>query len=510
MSSNIFGGEGLAFEIPLGALDPADSFIAGTDVLFFGSHDFVSSPADKNPHRYYAAAALQPLTLSRSVAGGGFLANRVATAAGRCRLITGDTNALQPFYRGASTDGRSIKVMGVVEGQTLDNAVTLFDGVMDRILFSEKEVEIPVRGRERLIEAPVQSGRYEGTGGVEGGDDLKGKYKPLALGYSWDVEPVYLGLVGGLHTFQVSSDPALPINDVPSVRIDGVSVTKVGSSPSAGEYSINTSTGLLTLGGALGGTLRCHVEGYVNNGAIVSAPSDIILSVLTDFAGVSNSRIDYSSFARFRQAQAADYGIWIGTAPRSARAVISEIMAGAAGYGGFNRADKFQLFQLQNPANAVRADFDRTNSTITKVQGAAIIDPPPWYLSVGWRKNESPTTQIADGATEAERRFMALQYREAADSNDDIALKFASSKPVFVPANFRQESDALAEAARLLALYRDKGLWRVKTGSVSRSLDIGQTVTLTNEQFNLNKRLGTIVGYDLDFRRRETVLEVFA
>lgn len=49
--------------------------------------------------------------------------------------------------------------------------------------------------------AKVLSATYAGTGGIEGGGDIKGKVKPLAIGWPKNVEPVLINAVDSVYQF---------------------------------------------------------------------------------------------------------------------------------------------------------------------------------------------------------------------------------------------------------------------------------------------------------------------
>ena len=502
----IIGLHTIGVDIPIGAIDPDNAGISGTATLFFASEPFTSLPTDANPNRHYAQA-VQAITLRDTAIRGNVIGGAMSITRGRLTMANPD-GSLDPAFFFGSVDGRSIVIKALARnnppgGESLDDAFVLFDGVMETPELDSKRVVVPLRCGGALLDAPVQSENFAGTGGVEGGDDLLDKPKPVALGYSYGVTPVYLGVISGKHSYSVAGGVSLPINDVPAFYDRGVGLSKVAGTPTAGEYAIDTATGVVTIGGTVPQVPTCDIEGYVQDGTFLTTTADIWNAIIVDFLELSNTMVDSASVSQMNTDQPADVGIWVGAEDVTAEAVINELLVAASTIGGCSRSGRFVIQLLKSPSNVIRAVYDEQNIIeITRIIGPDNMNPAHWKYMVGWQRNYTPTDDVATGASEAQRSFMRTEYREAIDSDTDIQTSHRRSTPTFVPGLFANQADAETEAARLLALFDAAALYRIDAGDLSPELDIGHVVEITYARFNLNKRLGTIVAWTMDVATR--------
>lgn len=492
---------------PIAILPLAQSGITGTATLFMASETYVSLPGDTDANRHYRGILDQPLRLNRSVIGPDTPAGRFGFATGELEALNGD-GFLDALLGSAGFDGRQIVVKAVARGTSLDQARTVFQSVMALVSADLDVARFDLRSRDFLLRQSLQSERFTGAGGAEGGDDLKDKLKPAAFGAPKGVTPVYLGLIGGKHSYMVSGGDVLPIADVPAFYDKGEALTKVGSAPVAGEYSVDTATGIVTIGGTVPSLPTCNIDGYAPDGDFKQSTADIVLEVL-DLAGLSNTRIDFTSFSNLNSDQPAPVELWIGTAETSALRVVATLLRGVTAWGDFNRLDSFAVGQLKEPSSVIRAVFDATNLLdIERLTPPAVMNPPAWRHEVAYGFNYTVSADVSILATEDQRSFMAEPWRIAAASNGAIAVKHVGSQTFFTPGRFVAEADAQTEATRLSLLYENKAIYRLSTMDVAPELDIGQSVQVTAPRFGLERRRATILAQSIDLRSGEVDLEV--
>ncbi len=510
----IIGVHTIGADIPIGAIDPENVGISGTAIIFLGSEPFTSLPTDAAPNRHFENA-LQGFTLRDTANHGSQIGGAFSVTLGRMTLANPD-GALDPSLFFGAIDGRTIKVLALQKnnppgGESLDDAFVLFKGTMETPELNSRTVSIPVRSATNLLDAPLHDRNFAGTGGVEGGADLLNKPKPVALGFSFGVTPVYLGVIGGKHSYSVAGGRCLPINDVPAFFSRGVALSLVAAPPSAGEYSIDTATGVVTIGGTVPELPTCNIEGYAPGGVFLTTTADIWKAVLEDFLDIPNVDIDLMSHSQMNVDQPANVGTWTGAVEETALTVINALLRGASAMGGGNRSGSFFIQLLAAPSNVIRAVYDEQNIIeITRIIGPTNMNPTAWQYKVGYQKNRTVTADVATGATEAQRSFMAKEFREAIASDTVIQTRHRRSKPVTVPGLFADQADAETEAARLLALMNGKALYRIDSGNLSPELDIGHVVEMTYPRFNMNKRLGIIVGWTMNAPARRFNPVVFA
>lgn len=509
-------------ELPIADLRLADLFEETLATVRRSDRGYNSRPTDQGGSLAYPAALMQPLRLSQSIVGGRF-GGLVSRSQGEVEIadLAGDLATTVETQR---IDGRRIvvKVLDVpADGSkpSLDDARTVFEGLGRDWRVNAERVGVLLSDCGRCLSVTeAQGDRFTGTGGAEGGDDLKGRPKPLALGYVWNAEPVYLGTIAGKHSFLVSAGWALPIQDVPAARDRGVALTKVGGTPTSGEYAIDTATGILTIGGDLPEQLTVDIEGYVRDGTFVSSAADLVLAILQDRAGLRDTQIDQAALDALDGVASAAQGLWQGATETTVERVIGDLAESVGFWAGFDRLGKFTAGLLGTPAGVIRADIGpgdivrRGNrDMIERLPLPERVAPAVWRVVVHWQRAETVQTDMAAGAAEADREFAAVQARHAPASTGTVRQQHPQARQLEVAGRYRLEADARSEAQRLLALYAP-GLarFRVTVTNQSPELDVGQTVQLTYPRWGLAAGvLATIVSVSTDAARAETDLEVY-
>jgi hypothetical protein len=444
----------------------------------------------------------------------------IGISTGEIELLNGD-GALDSYISSGSLDGREVIVSALRQpdsgayqaGATtpsLADARVLFKGIMAGVGYGLDRATVAVRSRDALLGSDVQSVLYQGTGGAEGGADLKDKPKPVALGTSFGVAPVYLGVIGGKHSFQVSGGAALPIADVGAFFDKGLALTQVGGTPGAGQYAVDAATGIVTIGGAAPAFPTCDVEGYAPGGVLLSRTGDLILSVLESFAQVPNVQIDVAALMALSGAQPAPVGLWIGDRAASVLTVIGALLRGITAWGGFDRLNRFTAGRLAAPGGVIRATFDAASIVgLAQIAGPEVMDPPAWRHEVEWQPSYTVSTDLDITASDAQRAFMAQAARLAVAADAAILDKHLTSRPWRTQGLFAAQADAQDEAARLVALYRNRRLFRVQVFNMAPEIDIGQTVRVDFPRFNLTNRLATVLGLAVDTEARLAELDLF-
>lgn len=504
-----------AGQVEAGGLLLADSGIVGTERLYFSSHGYLSRPTDAEPNRYYPPAAVQPLLLRRSVVGGDTPVGSFGPGFAEIEILNAD-GALDQTLARAGFAGHPVAVKAVARAagvpQPLDGAQILFRGVTERVTQDLDRVRLGAATLGLQLDSPLEDGSFAGTGGLEGGADLAGKRYPTALGFAAGISPPYLGVVGGLHAYRVAGGDGLPIQDVPAFYDKGEALAKVGGAPGSGEYSVDTATGLVQIGGASAATFpTCDVEGYAPGGSFKQTTADIIQAVIEDFGQATGIVLDGYALAVMNADQPAIVGAWYGPDNTATRGqAIAEFLRGAMAWGGVDRQGVFDLGVLKAPSGAVRMILDQGNVfEAVPVPGPAIVNPPPWRVEVGYGFNPSVTSDVSPAAGDAQRQFMAERWRLGVAAKPAVKARHLSSETFFVPGLFKSKADAEALAARLLSLFETARVVTLRTGMTSPQLDIGQPVEIRLPRFNLDGRIGTILGYAVNVAAGTTDLEVF-
>lgn len=470
--------------------------IAGGEVTqYWSTHGYTSQAGDV-PARTWYAGRLQAdqLRLERAIAGErgiGGLARVYAEA-----ILVNDDGGLDALNDAYALDGRAARVyLGAPDAAKASYGL-VFSGVV-RTVTVGNTVRLGLSdGLARLEERMVNPSTYAGSGGTEGGDDLKGKRKPWCGGTVKNVPAV---LVDAANLIYQVSDGA--IQDVPAVYDRGIALTKVGGAPGAGQYSVDTTNGRFTLGATPAGTVTADVEGDATLDGYIEATGALVRRILLVRGGIASGEIEPVSFDRFASAVPAAVGIWVGTEPVSCAAAIDELLANVGAFGGFTAGGQFSIARLDLPTGAPAASYDTQEiGEIERAPLPAAVDPVAWRISVGWQRNYTVQTDLAAAVSDAQRVFVAEAVRAAVD--EDATVKSQRRLAVEYgpgPGLYAAEADAETEAARLAALWSvPRKRLRVPLPLQALVVDLGDVVRLTHPRHGLaNGRDGRVLGTQL-------------
>lgn len=484
--------------------EPYDPAAGAVTTLYFSDHGFRSAPADTPANVYFPPRIKDGPTFQRSLVAGARLRGTPSVDAGMVRLVNGDMGAGPPS--GGGGDGRTLDhLVGYAwrrrrvrlymggDGFALADYGLIFDGVSDGIEPSTGMITIRLRDKRYVLESPLTEETFAGDGGFEGGDDLKGRLKPDALGLVRNVAPVYVGLVGGLHTFCVSGYPCA---DVPGMRQNGASIDQVEADPGAGEYAVvrNASGTFAQLGGpSIEGVITADVHGLVDDDDTwLTTAADLVTVLATQRGGLAVAELDLDALGALVDANSATVGLWFdgsGGAP-TLNAAMAELLGAIGAAHWFDRAGKLTAVRLEAPG------------TPTATFGpAAVLEPGPrpqagaprvWRVRLGygraWRVQS--LAEIAPAATDAVRKFAVAERRWALAEDPAVLTADLDAEPLEVATALDDVEAAEEEAARLLALHKpDRRLVQVAVAAPAFAVDLGDAVTV------VEPRLGMAAGF---------------
>jgi hypothetical protein len=271
--------------LALAGIDLADEAagprrLAGEVVRYFSSHGHVTRPEDVPPDTWYEPRIDNALTFTRALVDGDRIGGRSVPGFGDV-VLRNEDGALDPL-RVWGWAGRSIRVE--LGGPDFARAAfgVVFDGLTETVAFDDATLRIQVSDLQGLIEQPLWSARYLGSGGREGGADLKGRRKPLCWGRRRNIEPVPLGIVEGRLVYQFHDGPVAAYDaDWHRVYDRGVALAYVAGAPGAAQWTLDAAGGCLILGGSPAGLVTADVLGGEDGLGFVEATADIIRRLVT-------------------------------------------------------------------------------------------------------------------------------------------------------------------------------------------------------------------------------------
>lgn len=149
----------------------------------------------------------------------------------------------------------------------------------------------------------VLTATYAGSGGAEGGDDLRNRLKPLVLGWAKNVEPVLVDAVNNVYQFSGYG----AIEDVTTLyeRASAFSASTgdhvtyaalVAATIAPGQWATCLAAGMIRLGAPQAGVITGDIKGHKVGGATPRLTGAII-NALATIAGVSSGAIETASLS---------------------------------------------------------------------------------------------------------------------------------------------------------------------------------------------------------------------
>ena len=487
----------------LAILEPHDPVAAATVSLHLGDAGYVTGPAENPANQYFEPRLVSALNFERHLFQSGSLGGRSVPGFGTLELNNADGGL--DAWAGYAFDGRRVRVWLGGEGFSFTEHGLIFDGTAEQIEFDDTIVRVLLRDLQRHFEAPLQATTYAGTGGLEGGDALKGKPKPLTFGRAFHVEPAAVDPVNLI--YQVHDGA---IEDVDACFDQGLALTKATAPPLAGQFSVDTAAGTLTLGTSPAGTVTAHVRGDKTGGNYVETAADLVRRIAVSRAGFADpGDLDAAAFTVLASAAPAPIGLHV-AGETEIQDALDTIVAAIGAHYGFNRDGKLTVGRLDAPSATVTATFDETQILELERQPTTL---PIWRQRIGYQRYWRALRggDIAASASDATKADLTEEYRLEEAENTSVQTTYLLAEDDRRDTALALKTDAVAEASRLLGLFgvrRDMLRVRVKTQPFA--LEPGQTVTITYPRHGLSGgRAFVIVGMVEDSAINEVTLELW-
>lgn len=395
-------------------------------------------------------------------------------------------------YETYAWDGRrvEVRICGTrANGTTVEwaNGYRLFSALATGIATGRERVTLNLEPLDVAFDKPVQATKFAGTGGAEGGDDLKGKSKPLVLGYCYDVP---MTLVDPVDLVYVVSAPG-GIAAVTAVYDGGAELL-----PS--QYVVSLSAGTITLNQSPAFAMTADVVGIRAAGKTAAS----MVRWLSSDYGIGPldwpSQVSLDSFQAFRAAQPAKLGLYLPTGEETTiRDALHAVLA-PTGWWSFDRRGRLIMGRVELPAaSASHAFVDGEVVLIERLPN----ERPAWSVILGWKRCWTPqdASSVAGIILGTDREtFLANEWRTARAEDADRKVPYPRAQEMpQVDTAFVLQAEAEAEAARILPIMS----WRwellaVMLPHVAHSCEIGDTVQITSadELAGSSGKLFVVVG----------------
>jgi hypothetical protein len=484
------GGVSAAFSdsgfLEAGFADAIAQATGGVSTLRFSTHGYTSQAADTPAHTFHESRIDGLPVVDRQIASREGIGG-LTSVYGEISLSNAD-GGLDTLLRDYALDGRRARILIGRETDALAAFGVVFTGTFQiATTTNEKQMTIRLSDGSAKLRALVNKTAYTGAGALEGGNDLKGKLKPVALGAVFNAAPPLVD--SALLIYQVNDGA---INDVPAAYDRGIVLTKGAdyasvadlnaTAPSAGQYRVYKAGGYFRLGSTPAGTVTADIQGDASGAGYVTTTADLVQRILANRANLNSSEIDATSFEALRTAAPAVVGLWTGTEPKTCAEAVDSLLYGIGAFGGFSRHGAFSVGVVADAVGVPEAaSFDSTDIlSVEREPLPAPVEPIAWRVGVGWQRNYTVQEDLAAAVTAARRTFCAEALRFSQTEDSAIQSRYLLARELGpIEAHYTVEADALAERTRLFALWGAKrSMFKVRLKLRALIRDLGQVVRL--------------------------------
>lgn len=298
---------------------------------------------------------------------------------------------------------------------------TAFEGLLERFEQQANRLKIQARVDTEPFEKPVLTLAYAGTGGAEGGADLKNKVKPWVLGRAANVEPLLIDATNSVFQFSAYG----PIEAVTALYERGSDFgASVGNFASyaalvaaaipRGRWGTCLAEGLVRLGAPPFGVITGDVDGDKPGGVWIRNTGAIISRMATN-AGVASSLIDSASLAALDLAVPYNINLVL-TDQTSVLDIARRLARPCNAQAGISWTGKLFVCRVAigTPVITLDAQGRRRPGVLSSVESD--VSPPYWRIEMGAKRSwkvHSPD-EIAFAAALVDRGLYAAgeTYRE--------------------------------------------------------------------------------------------------
>ena len=463
-------------------LEPYDPATGATVTLYAGTHGVVTEPTDTPADTFFEPIVKEALTFERSMFRPGHVGGRSLPDRGNLELV--NTGAFEKWLD-YHWEGRAVTVRMGRKGDSFSGFAVVFSGICGALAYERNTIVVGIRDKQEELDTLLQETLYAGSGGNEGGDDLKDKPKPVCLGRCLNVTPVTVDTTN--HVFQVHDGQ---IEAIEAVYENGRSLTV------ATDYTVDLANGRFTLVNAPSGLVTADVKGDKTGGVYVSSAADIPRRVAVTYGGLADPvDLDTASFTALDAKTTAILGLYAGATARNVLDVLDDIAGSVGGVYGFDRDGRFTVGRLEAPSGAAALVIGENDVVENGVRRES-FGPPVWRLRLDYGR--CWTVQSADvldaTATDAHKEFVSVEYRTAAEEDTDVKEDGAGKgghkgavDPEPRPTLLVDKAAAEAEAARLLALFKEpREIFGVAIKAPGFETELGALVNFTHSRFRLS------------------------
>lgn len=454
---------------------------------YYSTHAFTSAPSDSPANTYFQPILENALLFSRSLFESGRLGGRSSSNNGTINL--NNSEGIIDSWAHYSFAGREIEVLCGGDGFTFADFGTIFKGTCSSVSFSDTEVSIQLRDFQELLNVPISRNYYGGTGGWDGGDDLKGKPKPLVYGYCQNIQAfivdaqnlryqIHDGPVDEINVFDSGVQLTYYSNYLTVADLDAATIP-------AGNFASSVENGIFKLGSSPAGEVTVDVRGDNTGNDYVESAPQVLERILTTRFGYTLADYSSDSILSLHNANPDSIGYFVSDTVTASEALDS-IINSIGAYYFFDREGILSVGRIEVPEVTSVYTFDETQIQIFEKEA---VQTPVWRLSLDYAKNWTVMTgtSVAGAVPPAKVSFLSQEFRNVFQYDVNILTKHILATDAVYESLLTDIAPAQNECNRQFNLYSvQREMYKITVATQPLSLNLGQTVTLKYPRYGLS------------------------
>ena len=377
-----------------------------------------------------------------------------------------------------------------------------------RKILSATATEVQVDATVTGLVDEAAGGAVTIEGGLEGGDDLKGRPIPLLLGVEPQLEPVLVD--GTEHIYHIHDGIRLGAMQSLVTAEDGKSALIFDAdyaditlaAPAPGEFATCLATGHLKLGEAPQAVLTVRAEGHAGSAyGYVEDAAGLLKVLAVEFAGLGDpSELDGVAFAELAT-HTAPMGHWTGLESQSIRDVMGRFCRSAGAWCWLMPNKIFTVGRVGDPDSATESFSLSTSADELRMDPWEVqpYEIPVGRVRVGYRRYSRTLseTEILGAVDEDTRKDAGKEYRFVVAESDDVFIQTPEAAELEILTHLDVEADAQALADEQLALRsvrRQLATFAPRRGLIKRG--IGDVFALTDDRLPVSPKNYIILGVE--------------
>lgn len=505
----------------------------GTEQTFyFASRGFSSKASDSPASTVFRPLLKNPGSLRRELFSGARVTGEVRPSFGEIELSNID-GALDDWMDYGVSGGRVIVRYGEYGAAYPAAFTTVFIAYANALTCDFKSVRVKMRDRGYLLDKPVVTAVFNGTGGIEGTGNTS-KKKQLALGRPGYIPPIMVDANKLIYFVQANATDGVMLTSFyqGTVPVDGgVEISHaanyeneaelLSTSPDpgffrmwGGQSEITThATGpiYIRLGSPPEAEIRINPRGFLQND-----PEELIrfwnTTDLCIRAGIDDADTNFATLAGYIEPSAGNRLI---DGDQTYRDVLNDVSAVNFSSFGFTRLDQWFVTRLLDPSetgdgDSVKFNFTRNNSRDFSRAPVPGQESPVWQVNVS--AGIAYPCQTLNGASNTLKDVLSRDPWQSrfTGTNEDvkIANPGAISEVLEIDANdFSGELEKQTFVNRYIQLYGTRRdlitLTCNQFDSTTLGLELMDKVTVTMDRFGCDSgRAFRIITISHNLRER--------